>query len=611
MGQVRRLQLTMKPVTRRCFYVLTVISFCVSAYPYSVGCAEPSDLAVRRAATDGKPASQVRGDAPTEGLHCRVWTTAQTMRARRDAMPTTDRSVTITAAGNEWESFQIFLRSETPVHEINLLAGDLKGPKGTAIPASLARLYRCHQVRLTQPSAGHQRFGTFTPGWYPDGLIPFKHPLTRKPLSDARYIAVPFDLPAGQTHGFWIDVYVPPNTAAGKYEGKYTVTAGGELLAEIPVQLTVYGFELPRVASLVTEFGLIRPRLVQYYPRLQGRPSSSIDSDPILLQTRDLLKRHRINSPVPRSLVKPKPHGKGGYRFTDEQIAGLRTFIDQYNLNAVRVLNPLDHGAAAKVRLDEKSRKLLVAALAAYDDAYRRLDRPDVIFYWYILDEPSSAAMYRFIRSFGEATRETKTVVKVLVTEKITPEKFWWGSLYGAVDVWCPPFMHFDPVSAAKRQALGETVWVYTALNWWQIDYPLINFRASAWTAWHYDIPGLLYWTLLYWETSKDPWTQPLSYVDRAGLKFYGEGCLLYPARAVGFDGVVPTIRLKAIRDSIEDYEYLAILGRLGRQQEAREITTELLGSAAANPRPLLKKYTTPVLHHQARLRLAELIMRD
>ena len=40
----------------------------------------------------------------------------------------------------------------------------------------------------------------------------------------------------------------------------------------------------------------------------------------------------------------------------------------------------------------------------------------------------------------------------------------------------------------------------------------------------------------------------------------------------MGYDGIVPTIRLKALRDAIEDYEYLAILNRLGRGEEARKI---------------------------------------
>ena len=54
---------------------------------------------------------------------------------------------------------------------------------------------------------------------------------------------------------------------------------------------------------------------------------------------------------------------------------------------------------------------------------------------------------------------------------------------------------------------------------------------------------------------------------------------MVYPARAVGYDGIVPTIRLKALRDAIEDYEYLALLERKGKAGEARAIVRRLTPS--------------------------------
>ena len=38
---------------------------------------------------------------------------------------------------------------------------------------------------------------------------------------------------------------------------------------------------------------------------------------------------------------------------------------------------------------------------------------------------------------------------------------------------------------------------------------------------------------------------------------------------AIGYEGIAPSIRLKALRDSIEDYEYLTILERLDREAAA------------------------------------------
>jgi len=47
----------------------------------------------------------------------------------------------------------------------------------------------------------------------------------------------------------------------------------------------------------------------------------------------------------------------------------------------------------------------------------------------------------------------------------------------------------------------------------------------------------------------------------------------------VGYDGIAPSLRLKALRDAIEDYEYLAILERLGLASEAEKVVLPLAGS--------------------------------
>jgi hypothetical protein len=99
------------------------------------------------------------------------------------------------------------------------------------------------------------------------------------------------------------------------------------------------------------------------------------------------------------------------------------------------------------------------------------------------------------------------------------------------------------------------------------MDYPLLNYRVPAWMAWRDGITGLLYWGgLTYWSETDDPWTRAPFYTEKPMAKegqpapiFNGDGSLLYPARATGFDGLVPSIRLKALRDAIEDYEYLAM----------------------------------------------------
>jgi hypothetical protein len=47
---------------------------------------------------------------------------------------------------------------------------------------------------------------------------------------------------------------------------------------------------------------------------------------------------------------------------------------------------------------------------------------------------------------------------------------------------------------------------------------------------------------------------------------------LVYPGQQVGIKGVVPSMRLKWLRDGVEDYDYIQILKNLGREDVAMQI---------------------------------------
>jgi hypothetical protein len=53
---------------------------------------------------------------------------------------------------------------------------------------------------------------------------------------------------------------------------------------------------------------------------------------------------------------------------------------------------------------------------------------------------------------------------------------------------------------------------------------------------------------------------------------YNGGGLLFYPGRDAGFDGPVTSIRLKNIREGLEDYEYFAILEKLGEEEFVGEM---------------------------------------
>ncbi len=538
-----------------------------------------------------------------------VWATTDTHRVLRHSPVREGREVRLSAARNEWETFQVLLRSDTPVSGVQLVAGDLAGPEGAVLRGDDARLYRAHQLHL---EVGTHRNEDFEPGWYPDPLIPSRHPVTLEPLEGARLVAMPFDLPADETHSFWVDVYVPADAQPGEYRGVFRVNAAGQPPVEIPVTLVVWDFALPRVSTLKTALGSPANRMRGYYRERAkaGREPEPDDWDAIERQCAETLSQHRINATPPQDLLRPRAQPDGSFLLPGEQVDALREFVDRHHVNACAVPHP-----RGWINDPEEERQELHAWLAAFDRAIAELGRPEVTFYIYLRDEPNDPEAYNYVRHWGRAIREATIHVKVLVVEQTWPQEDRWGDLYGAVDIWCPLFSLFKPKSAAARQQLGEEIWTYTALcqrvrtPWWHIDYPLLNYRVPCWIAWSYDIRGLLYWGgMSYWQGVDDPWTDPKTLDRRSGARgtsgalFNGEGVLVYPGRAVGYEGIAPSMRLKALRDGIEDYELLALAARRGKGAEARQVVADLARSWFDwNP--------DPAAYDAARQRLAELIL--
>lgn len=546
--------------------------------------------------------------ATTAHAACQAWTCRDTVRVLRDEPAGKAKNVALAAARNEWESFQILLRADAPVGGVNLEPGDLKGPGGVVIRAADAVLYRQHQLELTLPS---HRNESFKPGWYPDALIPFRHPLAKQPLpADARFKAAPFDLPANETHGFWVDILVPPDAKPGKYRGTYRVAAGDRDAAKIAVELTVWDFELPRLSTLQTALGSPAERMRRYYAQRAkaGKEPEPKDWAAVEAQAAGEVSRHRINATPPSALLTPQKEADGSYRFTAEQVEALRKFVDTCHVNAIQTPHPR---SAVKDPVAEKEK--LHAWLKSFDRLAAELNRPGVTFFTYLKDEPNDEEEYHYVQKWGPPVRAAKSVVKVMVVEQTKPQNEKWGTLHGAVDIWCPLFPLHDEETAAQRRALGETIWTYTALcqrdptPWWEIDFPLLNYRAPSWIAWRYHMVGLLYWGgMSYWSGVEDPWTDPRTLdrrKDGKGPLYQGEGTLVYPGRAAGYDGIAPSLRLKALRDSIEDYEYLAILERAGLRAEAEKIVLPLAES-------WFKWETNPAAYGKAREKLAALIVK-
>jgi hypothetical protein len=167
-----------------------------------------------------------------------VWTATSLEKVKPGTAARADSSASISAARNEYESFQVVITG--PATGVRATASALTGP-GTV---GGVRLYREALIDLASASAPDG--GT---GRWPDALVPDVDELVGEQRN-----AFPFDVPSGESRAIWVEVKVPASAPAGQYSGKVSVTwSGGS--ADVPVKLTVWPFALPSTSSLKSAFG--------------------------------------------------------------------------------------------------------------------------------------------------------------------------------------------------------------------------------------------------------------------------------------------------------------------------------------------------------------------
>ncbi len=495
-----------------------------------------------------------------------VWTLHGSTRVFQDSPAGPQQSVQLYAARNEYEPFQIALRAgRKSVLRVTATASDLVGPAGAKIGRQHLTLFREHFVYVRRPSPRSDA----RPGLYPDALIPFVNPIDGSDLKPrdwrsnpraAKYDAVPFDVWKGTTEVLWVDVFVPPDARPGDYKGKIAIRARGLSPVDVPVRLTVWNFTLPDRPTVAAHFGRF-----DRVARFLGLKTSSEAFRQLELRYCRALADHRINPPIPLYLYPAvQPDGQIDASATHRQLA---EYIRQFRVNAFPVRWPPFRDPLGADRA--KAERYLASM-----DRYLTENGWAEMAYLYVLDEPNDAEAYERVRQRAALVHRAAPHIPVLCTEQTRPSKPEWGDLNDAVDIWVPLWPLHDEQTARQRLAAGDRLWSYTALcqgprpsPWWQIDFPVLNYRIPLWINFRYRMTGLLYWSTVYWGHVRDPWLDQPSF----RLAYNGEGMLFYPGQDAGFDGPVTSIRLKNIREGMEDAEYFQLLVERGQEAFVRQ----------------------------------------
>jgi hypothetical protein len=150
--------------------------------------------------------------------------------------------VHLEAAANEYVSFQVHVTTESPVQRIDFDFAGLTAPGGPRLGRGEFEAY----------AQWYHDLGASV-GWVPDALVPLAR------LNEP--VGVPWKqvaIPKQTTQGFWIDLFVPRDTPAGRYTGHLSVLCDGQATA-IPLALDIWPFAIPDTCSQIADMNAYAP----------------------------------------------------------------------------------------------------------------------------------------------------------------------------------------------------------------------------------------------------------------------------------------------------------------------------------------------------------------
>ena len=522
--------------------------------------------------------TNVRSPAAAGAPEVRVLSSLETVRP--EGTPGGVGEAKLEAARGEWESFQVVVHTgAAPMAALSLRAEPLLGAHGSRIEM---RLYRVGFVQVETPSNTEG-----APGLWPDPLIPAVDDFDHQKRN-----AFPIRVEAGHDGAAWIDVFVPRTAEPGSYRGAIVVEDGTRAIARVPVSLLVHRFTLPTTSSLPVTFG--------FAASTAGR--GHFHRAPTAGEAQDLARKYALAALRDRiglhgGTGEPAPYAADG--------AGkLRIDFAPYDAEIAPFLDgKADPGGPAEgarwtafdlrvpYRLAGAERAAYLAKLEAHLASRGWIDRV----FDYTADEPGDPQLPS-VRARAVALRESAPRIPRLVTRAPCE------GLAGAVDIWCPPMNLVEdkpgapplgPLHAPDKVRRGERVWWYQSclstgcdivgsgyFTGWParvVDAPPVAQRIFEWLTFRRGIGGELYYNTVEGYDG-DPWRDPLRHGGN------GDGTLFYPGRpdTIGGSTQIPveSIRLKRIRDGLEDYEYLKLLARLASPAEAQRLARRVADRA-------------------------------
>ena len=509
-------------------------------------------------------------------------------RARNSVWDAATRTVSLKSARNEFVAFQVIIEAPQPVSEVDLALSGLEASGGARLAGRNLAIFKEWYVQVRQASTGYEK-SSLGPGWYADALMPKR----RAGLSSGFPFSIPDlhnNIPEQKNHAVWIDIFVPYERAQappGRYTGTVEVTwKGGR--DSLTVALEVWDFALPQqnhlrgdiwngsMRQMPPEEELLYYQLGQqhrFLPLIYAyRPKISVSGAQVTLDWTEFDKR-----------LAPYLDGSA---FTAER----GYWGPGYGVPLDHMMLPFDvrrkTGTAWPINLPTGGRtpeyeavwKETGRQIRAHLDASPQWRKVDKIAFLNGLDESYNEEAYEMMIYYGRLLHEAmgRGWFKYRIDGGYSREAM--DKLSKEVELLVCHTVSFDIDTIEYFRKKGVESWFYGPMIYEQrrnsgcgsntfLDLDLLVNRAIGWIGWKYRA-GWVEWEFDH--NAFAAWYEAENFKEPRRI-YNGSGQLIYRGAVMGYRQPIASVRLKAQRRGLQDYEYFWLLAEKTGNNDAAD----------------------------------------
>ena len=388
------------------------------------------------------------------------------------------------------------------------------------------------------------------------------------PLAKKTASGYEIDIPAGMTRQVWFS-FNPKDIAPGQYQGYVRIKAG-EKNYNVLLDFYLYPFSLPEQPSL--SLG------VWDYTDDIGRRYTHENVELAI----ENMRSHFVNSPWALPSTAPRVLD---YTITGGKIemaidySRFDSWISRWpNIQNYCIYLSVGTAFGPKgVRMNPSETSEFFRLVSHWAKEWGKhvqslgIDPSQI--YLLLVDEPQTVEADERIIIWGKAIKAGEPRFKIWEDPCWSDPRQATQEMFEVCDIICPNRMfYFDNLKVSHEfyegwRQQGKQLWFYSCQGPMKLLDPYSYNRILAWIAWQYKAVGIGFWA--YPDSAMDPWNDYIS-----------TGIIGYSPVYLDANSVTDGKHWEAVREGIQDYEYLSMLSNRVKELEDDGVVSEALNKA-------------------------------